>query len=177
LIVDAGKESGHQLGTLANRCEVPAAWRFVLVRPAGRRGLAGDREADVFTRLPPVPVAVTSQLWKITDEEMLLAIRKSDGYAFGEAVYRFGRLAGECFAAVQGGPFADLETARLVAAIRARGVPGVGQSSWGPTVFAIAADDAEARSLAEWLRQTQPGDANISIAAPNNCGATIESPE
>jgi predicted sugar kinase len=125
-----------------------------------------------------VPDDVTRELWRITEVEMLPAIESSDCGAFGDAVYRFGRLAGECFSAVQGGPFADHETARLVEALREHGVNGVGQSSWGPTVFAITADDAQARSLATWLRQSfRPADLEISIAVPNNRGAAIESKE
>jgi beta-RFAP synthase len=175
LIVDAGKEAGALIGRLARRAEVPAAWRFVLVRRGDNRGLAGDREGEAFARLPPVPDDVTRELWRITEVEMLPAIGSSDCGAFGDAVYRFGRLAGECFAAVHGGPFADHETARLVDAIREHGVSGVGQSSWGPTVFAITADDAQARSLATWLRQnSRIADLEISIAEPNNRGAVIE---
>ena len=49
---------------------------------------------------------------------MLPALDRADCAAFGEAVYRFGRLAGECFAAVQGGPFANREIGRLIDAIR-----------------------------------------------------------
>jgi beta-RFAP synthase len=175
LIVDAGKQSDDQVGKLARRAAVPPAWRILLVRRGGNRGLAGDREGEAFERLPPVPGEVTRELWRITNEEMLPAIERSDCGGFGEAVYQFGRRAGECFAAAQGGPFGNPETARLVDAIRGHGVSGVGQSSWGPTVFAITPNDAEAESLATWLRnKSQIADAELSIAQPNNRGAIIE---
>ena len=144
LIVDAGKESGQTLGTLSERVAVPDDWRFVLVTKGSQRGLSGETEADAFTRLPPVPGEVTQELWRLTDDEMLPAVKRADCAAFGEAVYHFGRFAGECFAAVQGGPFASDEIGRLVDAIRDHGVDGVGQSSWGPTVFAIVPNEAEA---------------------------------
>jgi beta-RFAP synthase len=174
LVVDGGKDPTKTLGKLVCRVAIPDEWRFVLVRVGGERGLAGEREADAFGRLPAVPQEVTRQLNRITDEEMLPAIERRDCGAFGDAVYRFGRLAGECFTAVQGGPFANSETAQLVESIRSRGVPGVGQSSWGPTVFAIAASDAEARSLAEWLREIYHAlDCDVTIARPNNEGAQL----
>ena len=75
---------------------------------------------------------------------MLPAIERADCSAFGDALYEFGRLAGECFAAAQGGPFANAFNERLVEAIRGYGVAGVGQSSWGPTVFAVVANETEA---------------------------------
>ncbi|MEX2310591.1 MAG: hypothetical protein WD738_23695 [Pirellulales bacterium] len=174
LIVDRGKRTGDRLGMLARRVALPETWQILLVRPPAARGLAGDYEADAFARLPPVPPEVTRALWQITESEMLPAIENEDCTAFGEAVYRFGRVAGECFAAVQGGPFANHQIARVVESIRAYGVPGVGQSSWGPTVFAFTGNEAEAQALSEWLREKLGvAESDIIVARPNNSGAHI----
>jgi predicted sugar kinase len=40
------------------------------------------------------------------------------------------------FASVQGGSYNGLEVASTIATLQAMGVQGVGQSSWGPGVFA-----------------------------------------
>jgi beta-ribofuranosylaminobenzene 5'-phosphate synthase len=174
LIVDAGKEADQVLGTLADRAALPNDWRFVLISPRGQPGLSGDTEADAFARLPPVPEGITQELWRLTNEEMLPAIERADCAAFGEAVYHFGRFAGECFAAVQGGPFANDEIGRLVDTLRDHGVDGVGQSSWGPTVFAIVPNEAKARALADWLHtDMQLPRETITIAQANNSGAAI----
>jgi beta-RFAP synthase len=174
LIVDAGKESGQVLGKLSERALVPDDWRFVLISSAKERGLSGDTEADAFSRLPPVPGEITQELWRLTEEEVLPAVKRGDCAAFGEAVYHFGRFAGECFAAVQGGPFASDEIGRLIDALREHGVDGVGQSSWGPTVFAIVPHEADARALADWLHTAMrlPRD-TIAIARANNVGAAV----
>ncbi|MEX0585810.1 MAG: hypothetical protein WD176_04160 [Pirellulales bacterium] len=174
LIVDAGKESGQTLGTLSERVALPAEWRFVLVTTGAERGLSGNTEADAFARLPPVPGEVTQELWRLTEDEMLPAVKRADCAAFGEAVYHFGRFAGECFAAVQGGPFASDEIGHLIDALRNHGVDGVGQSSWGPTVFAIVPNDAEARAFSDWLHTDMrvPRD-TITVARANNFGAAI----
>ena len=175
LIVDADKCQGDQLGALARRVEIPAAWRFVLIRSADAQGLAGDREIDAFAKLPPVPESVTRELWRITNEQMVPAVEAGDCGAFGEAVYQFGRLAGECFSIVQSGAFASPRIAELVAVIRGFGVAGAGQSSWGPTVFAVVADGAEAERVVSWLRGRDLSGADITIARANNSGAVIES--
>jgi beta-RFAP synthase len=174
LIVDAGITPERTTDRLKRRLEIPADWRIVLVRAEHQRGLAGAHEADAFARLPPVPEHITRELWRITEREMLPALERSDCDAFGEAVYQFGRLAGECFAPIQGGPFADAGIARLVKRIRDHGIRGVGQSSWGPTVFAICSSQAVAQALVEWLRDgAAPSTHEISIAIPNNVGAVI----
>jgi beta-ribofuranosylaminobenzene 5'-phosphate synthase len=175
LIIDAGKTSIDQLGKLAARAALPEAWRFVLIRAFGEQGLAGEGEVLAFQRLPAVSEETTRDLWAITSEQMLPAVANRDCGAFGEAVFQFGRRAGDCFSAVQGGPFATEAVARLVASIREFGVPGVGQSSWGPTVFAITANDEEAQRLIDWLRNQSGGsEYEIIVARPNNCGATVE---
>jgi beta-RFAP synthase len=172
LIVDAGITREPSTDRLKRRLEIPADWRIVLVRAEHRRGLAGPLEADAFARLPPVREPMTRELWQITEREMLPAIERSDCDAFGESVYQFGRLAGECFAAVQGGPYADAAIASLVERIRNHGIRGVGQSSWGPTVFAICDSQAEAESIVKWLREYAE-EHEITIANPNNVGAVI----
>jgi beta-RFAP synthase len=175
LLVDGGKQSATALGDVVRRVAVPADWCFLLVRCTNAgRGLTGDREAGAFAKLPAVPEETTNELWRIVNNEMLPALTCADCDTFGDAVYRYGRLAGECFAPVQGGPFASDQMAALVEDIRQHAVPGVGQSSWGPTLFAIAADDAAAHSLAVWLRTvTNADDCGIIISRPNNIGAQL----
>jgi beta-RFAP synthase len=175
LIVDSGLDAESLRPRLNQRMELPSAWRFVLVRPAGSRGLAGAAEVAAFARLPPVPDRVTDELSRISSSELLPAVEAADCTAFGDAVYRFGRLAGECFAASQGGPYANRHVADLVAAIRAYGVAGVGQSSWGPTVFAVRSNDDEAARLVKWLQSNElSSECEISVGKPNNFGAVID---
>jgi beta-ribofuranosylaminobenzene 5'-phosphate synthase len=174
LIVDAGKNAGATVGSLAGRAELPGTWRFVLVRPHNKQGLAGANEAAAFGGLPPVPEEVTRTLWQITTDEMLPAVEAADCAAFGDAVYRYGRLAGVCFAAAQGGPFANRQIADLVETIREFGVAGVGQSSWGPTVFAVTANETEAQRWATWISGLDGhAEYDVIVARPNNSGATI----
>jgi beta-RFAP synthase len=174
LIVDAGKTAGQPLGTLARSAALPGQWRVVLMRTGSAPGLAGDQEAEAFARLPAVPAEVTRELWRITQQEMLPAVEQSDCRRFGEAVYRFGRLAGECFAAIQGSAFANPEIARIVQAVRDHGVSGVGQSSWGPTVFAFTSGDAEALALCEWLQAALAiSSRDLMIGRPANHGVQI----
>jgi beta-RFAP synthase len=175
LVVDAGKKSNDELGKLDTRAAVPEEWRFVLICPVGEQGLAGEGELSAFERLPPVSDEITHELWAITTGQMLPALANRDCDAFGEAVFRFGRRAGECFSAVQGGPFASDAISGLVASIREFGVTGVGQSSWGPTIYAITSRDEEAQRLVDWIRDRRGGNEyEITVARPNNCGATVE---
>jgi predicted sugar kinase len=106
---------------------------------------------------------------------MLPALIERDLPAFGEAVYDFNARVGEMFAPIQGGLYAHPHLADLVALVRRQGVRGVGQSSWGPTVFAIVADPDQANDLAGRLRQWSGlGTAEILVTQACNHGAILE---
>jgi beta-RFAP synthase len=157
------------------RWPIPSDWRFVVCRPTrNSQGLSGMIEQAAFARLPPVPAAVTDRLRLIGEAAMIPALRAADVAAFGDSVYEYGRLAGACFAKVQGGPFASSEIATIVEAIREFGVRGAGQSSWGPAVFAIVEDPARANELGHQLdARFGAGNLKIDVAAASASGAKI----
>lgn len=160
LIYELGKTLRDQVGQLAAHLQLPQAWRITLLTPArgaADEGLSGSAELQAFRKLPEVPVAVTERLMTLAEEAILPAARNQDLAAFGEAVYEYGVTAGGCFAEAQGGSFATPQLATWVDAIRALGVAGVGQSSWGPTLFAFHENEARAEQFVAWCRRELPG--------------------
>lgn len=174
LIVEAGKFRDHVLGPLVAQCPIPEQWRFVLAGWRHARGRHGSAERQAFEQLPPVPRHVTDAMCRLVLLELLPACREGDFEAFSRGVFALSSLAGECFAAQQHGRYATPETAALVDVLRARGIEGVGQSSWGPTVYALLPSAGEAQVVCDWLRQrfADPPLA-IDVAAPCNHGATV----
>ncbi len=174
LIVEAGKSAGDQLGPLVCRVPVPDDWRFALLSPREGVGLSGGGEEKAFALLPAVDPTVSAQLAAEVMFHLAPAAQNADVAAFGESVFRFGRLAGECFAAVQGGAFASSQIADLVDTLRGWGVCGVGQSSWGPTVFAVLPSDEAASDLLARLRQSGKDESyDIRISRPWNKPAEV----
>lgn len=175
LIVDAGKLPGETISKLGARQALPNEWRFVVIASRNVTGLAGEAERDAFANLPPVPPETTDELEREALRHLIPAAAESNFTEFGESLYRFGRTAGMCFAHRQGGPFANAEIAELVDWLRREGIAGVGQSSWGPTVFALVASAHEAQ---RWTRAIRDhlGSAEYDIwtAAPANEGARLE---
>lgn len=173
LLVERGKLAGQWLSPVDQRVELPGAWRFVLITPQDERGLSGEEEERAFRELPAVSPAVTERLVERVIREMLPAAKEGQFERFGESLYHFGHEAGLCFAARQGGAFAGPRVSELVAAIRALGVRGVGQSSWGPTVFALLESEREALAFQERLRPHLQASDTIAVAEPNNTGAIV----
>lgn len=175
LIWERGRTEGESLGRLAARTALPQAWRVVLVHPRGQTGLSGVHERRAFEIAPPVEEATVRRLERLAESHILRAAQRADFDAFSEGVFEYGRMAGECFAAIQGGVYASAELAERVALIRAEGVRGVGQSSWGPTLFALVCDALEADALVDRLGAlSRFGGCRFRIVGADNCGATID---
>lgn len=171
LLLEAGKMPGEEISPLIARVELPEAWRFVLICPSGQEGLSGGDERRAFERLPPVPQATTERLCREALLRLLPAAATCRFDEFSDSLYQFNRLAGSCFAEWQGGPFAAPE---WVERLRNLGTAGVAQSSWGPTLTALVADEAAAQALVEQLRRGAGYDAmQVSIATPDNRGAQV----
>lgn len=169
LLLDAGKLADDEIAPLADRADVPAAWRFILVRPDAAEGLSGNQERLAFDRLPPVPTSTTDRLCRLATDELFPAARAADFDRFADAVHELNIVAGNCFAAIQGGPFNGSLIADLVARLQSLGAHGLGQSSWGPTLFAVAASPDAASELAERIRAMNDC-LLVSVVRPANQG-------
>lgn len=153
LIFEPGQLPGETLAPLERQVDPPTAWQVVLVCQQDHPGLNGISETRAFSAVPPIPAAQTAAMLNEARETILPAAESGDFEQFSESIYRFGLLAGNCFAEVQGGVFADPSIARRVRHLRQLGIAGVGQSSWGPTVFAFTPSPAAAQRLVNQLRQ------------------------
>ncbi len=153
LIVEPGKAPGEALSPLLTSVILPDDWRVVIFTPNSGATWHGGREREAFARAGtvPRPAGLTDALCRIALLGMLPAAVAGDLDGFGEAVFEFNRRAGEPFAAAQGGAYAGPEVAATVAAVRGLGVKGVGQSSWGPSVFAVVRSAADAAALVKAL--------------------------
>ncbi|HEV2973194.1 MAG TPA: beta-ribofuranosylaminobenzene 5'-phosphate synthase family protein [Pirellulales bacterium] len=164
-----------QISPLVARVELPAVWRFLLLVPKTATGLFGEQERRAFARIPPVPIAVTEALSREALLNLVPAAIEGEFTEFSRSLGRYGQLAGSCFASLQHGAFLDHRTAELADLIRRLGLEGVGQSSWGPTLFAAVPDEAAGHDLrARLAAATDLRDFDCVVARPDNSGAQID---
>ena len=173
-LVDGGKGTDQAVSPLLARHDVPGSWRFVLAVPREMRGMAGSAEIESFRSLPAPEHAHVENLTRLLRERLEPAIARADFSGFSEAIWLFGRQAGEPFREAQGGLFCSRRVADLVDWFRAQGVVGVGQSSWGPATFALVESEAAGGSLAQALRGRFGLDEDeVHVAPPRNRGAEL----
>jgi beta-RFAP synthase len=174
LIVDRGKSSDQSVGELETSVELPADWRVVLACPRNETGPSGELEDRLFRSLAPVDPVVAGAMRRIVDASLLPAAQSGDFEAFSEALYEFGYRAGLSFGALQHGPFYGPSVSRLVGCIRSLNVRGVGQSSWGPCVFAVCRGPDQAVELVRSLTSRFPErECWIEISTINRRGHTV----
>ncbi len=175
LLLETGKPQPGAVAPLAARVDIPEAWRFVLVCRCDESGLSGEVERRAFDRLAAVPAATTAHLERLAREQLLPAAEAAEFDRFSEALYEYGHCAGMIFAGEQGGAFAGPWAEATVRAIRELGIRGAGQSSWGPTLFAVLPDQQAAERLARQMHERGAREElEVTISPPDNRGARIE---
>ena len=162
LLVEGGKQQADAVSSLVARATVPSNWRWVLITPRRTEGLSGIAEQQAFRQLPPSPTTLTGQLCQLLLMDWLPAVHEADFEAASRAMWEYGQLVGNYFAVVQGGPFADRQMAQLASELRARGYPGIAQTSWGPTIAVLCAEPPMADRLTTLLHAL-PGAADCEI--------------
>jgi beta-RFAP synthase len=154
---------------------LPDDWRFVLATPRAEPGLSGVAERRAFEELPPMDAAGVGRICRLTLMQVAPAALTGDIATFGAAITEIQAIVGEYFAPCQGGRYATRTGCEVAEMALARGARAVGQSSWGPTVFALVAGDTEGHALADAFRHAfGSGLARLDVSRPRNRGASCE---
>ncbi|GIX04435.1 MAG: beta-ribofuranosylaminobenzene 5'-phosphate synthase [Planctomycetaceae bacterium] len=158
---------------LDEQASLPENWRFVLLRPRREQGLHGTREQAAFAQMAAMPQTLRSELSRLVQYEMSGALRDRDAWRFGAALQQFNTLVGAYFAPWQGGLFADRRLSAL-AASGAWGGCGMAQSSWGPSVIIVAADEDHAQTILQQAhRHPISEEYTVQCVRGLNHGATV----
>lgn len=153
----------------------PQDWYFVVVVPEVAAGFSGEQEQRAFETLPQAPATLVEKMSRLLLMKMLPSLIERDIIGFGQALTEVQRLVGDCFAAVQGGRYANPLSERLIGHLLNSGAVGAGQSSWGPTVYGLMAGEEAALRLAEEARRflAGQGGGRVSCVRADNRGARI----
>lgn len=147
LIIDRGKYAVNHLGVLDGAFRLPSDWRIVLLMHRHSSSIHGSRELQAFDVLPEIPPEITLRLQQLSRDAIVPSVLAADFDTFSESIYEYGVTAGHCFSKIQGGPFASSRAQWWVEQLRNWGIRGVGQSSWGPTLFCFTKNSEHANFL------------------------------
>ena len=133
----AEAEDDGDLNPVARRIELPTTWRVAfLLPPDSDETISGVQEAKCFSRLGKDSVLHVDRLHACLRDRLLPAAQSTDFKGFSQAIHDYNRDSGKLFASVQGGPYNGKAVTDVIERLQTLDIAGVGQSSWGPGVFA-----------------------------------------
>ncbi len=174
-LVDGGRGPDDAVPPIIARLPFPEDWRLVLIEDAASTGVHGRAEAAAFQSLPPMDDGEVAHLCRLVMVRLLPGLATADIGAAGAALTEIQARLGDYFAPAQGGNrFASPAVSTVLDAAMAAGAAGVGQSSWGPTGFALTASAAEASALVDRIGRDGHAGLRVRIVRGRNQGAVIE---
>ena len=92
---------------------------------------------------------------------------------FGAAINELQHCVGDYFSPAQGGRYTSKRVGEVALTLQELGAACIGQSSWGPTGFALAASEADAQAMVRAVRDRYADAAGLElmICAARNEGA------
>ena len=176
-LVDGGRGQGDRVPPIVSRMAFPEAWRVVLILDRQILGLHGAQEIAAFSALPAFPRATAEHLCHLVLLQALPALAENDITLFGSAINELQQIVGDYFAPAQGGRYSSPLVAETLAWLQAQGVACVGQSSWGPTGFALVDSHPTATALAQagQMRAGGSGRLRFVVCRGRNRGHEINS--
>ena len=183
LLIDGGRAArantslsklSSNVPPLLARYDFPEDWRVLLILDASQPGIHGEVEREAFKQLPEFSESLAAHLCRYVLMQAMPAIVEQDLTAFGFAIQELQSHVGDYFAPAQGGRYASQQVGAVLQALQNMGVACFGQSSWGPTGFAVFENELEAEKHLQQL-ETMFLDSHLSwkICSARNAGAEI----
>ena len=183
LLIDGGRAArtntslsklSSNVPPLLARYDFPEDWRVLLILDASQPGIHGEVEREAFKQLPEFSESLAAHLCRYVLMQAMPAIVEQDLTAFGFAIQELQSHVGDYFSPAQGGRYASPQVGAVLQALQNMGVACFGQSSWGPTGFAVFENELEAEKHLQQL-ETMFLDSHLSwkICSARNAGAEI----
>ncbi|MDM0073246.1 beta-ribofuranosylaminobenzene 5'-phosphate synthase [Variovorax sp. J2P1-59] len=179
LIVDGGPGANGAPAAVLSRIPLPEAWRVLIVQDSAQKGLSGDEERQRIASLPPLPRALAADICHQVLMCVLPGAAAADFAPFAAGVTRIQQVLGEHFASAQGGrAFASEAVGCLLGWVlqhRGEHLAAIGQSSWGPTGFAIFPSQARAEAAMQAMQAAGVVAPSLAlrVVSGRNAGATL----
>ncbi len=145
------------------RYDFPEDWKVVLVLPNVEKNVSGKKEVNIFQEYCPVPLREVQELSHLILMKMMPALLEKNLDEFGQSVNLIQNIG---FKKVEN-QLQNPVIGQTINLLREAGAPGVGMSSFGPTIYAITDSPQDIVSTA---RDAIAGDGGkiLQTSAQNN---------
>ncbi len=176
LLLDGGPRADGRAAPLLSRIELPAPWCVLLALDPRQRGLSGAEEKAALAELPPLPRESAAEICHEVLMRVLPGAAGGEFTPFAAGLTRVQRVLGQHFAPAQRGlAYSSAAVGRLIDWVAAQTPAATGQSSWGPTGFAVLPSGEAAEAVLAAARTAGVVDPalTVRIVAPRLRGAAV----
>lgn len=152
---------------LIGRYEFPEEWGIALVRPKVGTYFCGRKEIDIFQNNCPLPKDEVKLLSHIIFMNLVPFLIEHDLEGFGAVINRIQEIA---FNKVEF-KLQPPEVTATMNTMKAAGLPGVGLSSLGPTLFGVY--DTRDASIIDEMKEALGDTADVMLTKAQNHGAVL----
>jgi beta-ribofuranosylaminobenzene 5'-phosphate synthase len=168
-IVDGGRGENTEVPPVISHMDFPEHWRIVLIFDDEAEGINGVPERRAFNTLPPMNEETAGLLSRLTLMQALPAITENNCQQFGSAITQIQNIVGDYFGEAQGGRYTSPLLKPLLEAMENEGATGWGQSSWGPTGFAIFPNETMAFQAMKKVRDEWQSESRLRFILSKAC--------
>jgi len=173
-IVDSGIYKGKTPKTIV-RMPFPKSWKVVLVIPKTNNKVTEEMESEMLIPKEPAKT-LQEKILRITFLQILPAVLHKDYFEFVTGLEELERNIGEYYEKIQGGIYSSELGDEIARILRDVGFKGIGQSSWGPSIYGFANSKEEltkGMQIIKKLFEKEEIDVQIIAANPRNSGARV----
>ena len=166
----------NSVPAVAMRHDIPTDWRFMLLIPDLPPGRSGEEEtASLRTVLTEADADIGARIRELVDDKLVPGLREGDLATFGQAMTEIDRLNGQWFVDEQDDIYRPPIGGLIERVLDSEIIVGAGQSSWGPTIYAVTAagDAEEARVTGRNVLDQANITGDVRIVSGNNHGAEV----
>jgi len=180
LLIDGGRVSHADnaqkvaIPPLLARYDFPEDWQVLLILDTSQPGIHGDEERTAFSQLPEFSENIAAHLCRHVLMQAMPAIVEHDLTAFGLSIQTLQAHVGDYFAPAQGGRYASKRVGAVLEYLEKNGVACFGQSSWGPTGFAVFENSTIAAQYLQQLKTVFTDEKlDWQLCVASNRGASV----
>ncbi len=158
-IYDHGVCSSHEPKAADPNCsrverlEFPSQWRVLLFGNDLDQGLSGEKEQASFDMSQNLENDIPAQMIDLATNLISPAIRHADYLTFAQAIRSYNQLAGKLFLNSNPDPITANTMKNLGTVLEKFDIKAYGQSSWGPTMWAVLPNENEVNNLQDSLNR------------------------
>ena len=162
-LVDGGRGDLASVPPIISHLKFPESWRIVLIFDWQQKGVHGKEEKQAFRSLDPMDNRTANSLCRLMLMQVLPSLAEANFQGFGLGITRIQKEVGDFFAPMQGGRFQSKDVENTLEHMEKSGAYGVGQSSWGPTGFAVFESEIEAHQAVKKIRDNNLAPDSIEL--------------